>query len=74
MAIGALVRRNVKLILYAFVLSTLALLLFYGAWTAIVSTEGLRINLGKCFLLCFLLKKKKRRTRFSEFELVKRKN
>ena len=57
MAIEALVRRNVKLILYAFVLSTLALLLVYGAWTAIVSTEVIRINLGKCFLLRFLLKK-----------------
>lgn len=45
MAIEALVRRNVKLILYAFVLSTLALLLIYGAWTAIVSTEVIRINL-----------------------------
>ena len=71
MAIEALVRRNVKLILYAFVLSTLALLLVYGAWTAIVSTEVIRINLGECFVLRFLLKKKTKRF---EFKLVKKKN
>ena len=71
MAIEALVRRNVKLLLYAFVLSTLALLLIYGAWTAIVSTKVVRINLGKCFVLRFLFKKKTKRF---EFELVKKKN
>ena len=60
MAIEALVRRNVKLILYAFVLSTLALLLVYGAWTAMVSTEVIRINLGKCFVLRFLLTKRRK--------------
>ena len=60
MAIEALVRRNVKLILYAFVLSTLALLLVYGAWTAIVSTEVIGINLGKCFVLRFLLTKRRK--------------
>ena len=60
MAIEALVRRNVKLILYPFVLSTLALLLVYGAWTTIVSTEVIRINLGKCFVLRFLLTKRRK--------------
>ena len=60
MAIEALVRRNVKLLLYAFVLSTLALLLIYGAWTAIVSTKVVRINLGKCFVLRFLFKKRQK--------------